>query len=258
MKRVLYCITAALMTVAVACADEKSETPVEPVDLEFWEMADSEMSSRIMSFLYDGEADRLVVEAGVEGVTSTTPVSDILLTDYDYVGYTERIYTMPVGGIYIAAVDRANVEKFDEYMKLPNVQGYFSELTGGNIKLAWSYKNTCNELGDGTYTLYALKGRDGLNPALDGSGIISAEANAGMWGGYEVLIVMNDESAHLWANLTGANIGKPIAIVVNGKVYSAPYVQARIEGGKLSISGDFTQEEAEEFARAIMAKEKTE
>lgn len=258
MKRVLYCITAALMTVAVACADEKSETPVEPIDLEFWEVADSEMSSRIMSFLYDGEADRLVVEAGVEGVTSTTPVSDILLTDYDYVGYTGQIHTMRVNGMYVAAVDKENMATLDEYMQLPNVQAAFSELTDGSIKLAWSYKNTCDEQGDGTYTLYALKGRDGLNPALDGSGIISAEANAGMWGGYEVLIVMNDESAHLWANLTGANIGKPIAIVVNGEVYSAPYVQARIEGGKLSISGDFTQEEAEEFARAIMAKEKTE
>lgn len=258
MKRVLYCITAALMTVAVACAYEKRETPVEPVDLEFWEVADNEMSSRIVSFLYDGEADRLVVEAGVEGVASTTPVSDILLTEYDYVGYTGQIHTMRVNGMYVAAVDKENMATLDEYLQLPNVQAAFSELTDGSIKLAWSYKNTCDEQGDGTYTLYALKGRDGLNPALDGSGIISAEANAGMWGGYEVLIVMNDESAHLWANLTGANIGKPIAIVVNDMVYSAPYVQARIEGGKLSIGGDFTQEEAEEFARAIMAKEETE
>lgn len=258
MKRVLYCITAALMTVAVACADEKSETPVEPVDLEFWEVADNEMSSRIMSFLYDGEADRLVVEAGVECVTSTTPVSDILLTDYGYVGYTGQIHTMRVNGMYVAAVDKENMATLDEYLQLPNVQAAFSELTDGSIKLAWSYKNTYNEQGDGTYTLYALKGRDGLNPAMDDSGILGAEANAGMWGGYEVLIVMNDESAHLWANLTGANIGKPIAIVVNGKVYSAPYVQSRIDGGKLSIGGDFTQEEAEEFARAIMAKEETE
>lgn len=255
MKRLIYLFsTMVLAAIVVSCAFFEEDKPVEPVDLEFWEVADNEMSSRIVSFLYDGEADRLVVEAGVEGVASTTPVSDILLTDYDYMGYTGQIHTMCVNGMYIAAVDKENMATLDEYLQLPNVQAAFSELTDGSIKLAWSHKNTYDEQGDGTYTLYALKGRDGLNPAMDDSGILRAEAKANMWGGYEVSIVMNGESAHLWANLTGANIGKPIAIVVNGEVYSAPSVQDRIEGGRLSISGDFTQEEAEELARAIMAK----
>ena len=83
--------------------------------------------------------------------------------------------------MYVAAVDKENMATLDEYLQLPNVQVAFSELTDGSIKLAWSHKNTYDEQGDGTYTLYALKGRDGLNPAMDDSGILRAEAKASMW-----------------------------------------------------------------------------
>ena len=61
----------------------------------------------------------------------------------------------------------------------------------------------------------------------------------------EVSMAMNGEGAGIWARLTGDNIGKHIAIVLDGMVYSYPRVNGKIEGGNSSITGDFTIEEAD-------------
>jgi len=62
---------------------------------------------------------------------------------------------------------------------------------------------------------------------------------------------MSDRGAHQWANITGNNIGRAIAIVLDDKVYSAPRVNNRIEGGSSQITGDFTPEEANDLANVL-------
>ena len=62
---------------------------------------------------------------------------------------------------------------------------------------------------------------------------------------------MNAEGAKTWARLTKANIGKSIAIVLDGFVYSYPTVQTEIRGGQSSITGNFTPEEAKDLATIL-------
>jgi SecD/SecF fusion protein len=62
---------------------------------------------------------------------------------------------------------------------------------------------------------------------------------------------MTSDGASQWAQLTGQNVGKPIAIVLDGFVYSAPNVQNKIEGGSSVITGNFTIQEAQDLANVL-------
>jgi SecD/SecF fusion protein len=69
----------------------------------------------------------------------------------------------------------------------------------------------------------------------------------------EVTMSMNGTGARIWKNLTGANVGRRIAIVLDGYVYSAPVINGEIAGGRSSISGSFTVEEAKDLANVLKA-----
>ena len=62
---------------------------------------------------------------------------------------------------------------------------------------------------------------------------------------------MNAEGANIWARMTGDNVGKQIAIVLDGMVYSYPNVQNAITGGNSSITGHFSQEEATDLVNVL-------
>jgi len=62
---------------------------------------------------------------------------------------------------------------------------------------------------------------------------------------------MNSEGARRWAELTKANVGKAIAIVLDGVVYSAPRVNGEISGGQSAISGNFTIEDTKDLANTL-------
>ncbi len=102
------------------------------------------------------------------------------------------------------------------------------------------------------FELYAIRSSrpDGRAP-LEGDVVTSARAATGQKGGYEIDMAMNNVGASTWARLTGANIGRQIAIVLDGMVYSAPNVNDKISGGRSSISGNFTPEEAKDLANIL-------
>ena len=76
----------------------------------------------------------------------------------------------------------------------------------------------------------------------------NARADQGQQGSaWEVSMTMNSSGASRWATITGAEIGKSIAILLDGYVYSAPTVNDRIEGGRSSITGNFTPQEAQDL-----------
>lgn len=95
--------------------------------------------------------------------------------------------------------------------------------------------------------LIALKGE----PVLEGDVVTSATSEYDNMQGNVVSMRMSDKGAHQWANITGNNLGRAIAIVLDGKVYSAPRVNSRIEGGSSQITGDFTPEEANDLANVL-------
>ncbi len=118
-----------------------------------------------------------------------------------------------------------------------------------NIKFAWEYK-AIGENGVAVI-MHALKtGRDG-GASLTGDKVVDARRDISQTGQVEVSMTMNGEGAKIWKNLTKANIGHSIAIVLDDVVYSSPNVQNEIPNGRSSITGSYTQEEAGDLANIL-------
>lgn len=105
------------------------------------------------------------------------------------------------------------------------------------------------------YELYAIRTNRSMKPDLSGDVVTSSKADVdhNRIGSAEpqVSMSMNQEGAQIWARLTKESIGRSIAIVLDGVVYSAPNVNNEITGGQSSISGNFTIEEANDLANVL-------
>ena len=159
------------------------------------------------------------------------------------VDMTGRAYRGPVVGHAMTY----DMETIDEYLAMPQVKAVLNP----DIRFMWSAKSV-DEAGT-IYELYAIKadGRDGKAP-LDGGAVVDASPQYAQTGGAaEVDMVMNTNGANVWARLTKANIGKSVAIVLDGVVYSAPTVQNEITGGRSAITGNFTISEATDLANVL-------
>jgi len=121
-----------------------------------------------------------------------------------------------------------------------------------DFQFAWSAKPVQYQEGS-YYILYALK----KQPELTGDVIVDARAqtdqSAGGFGAAVVTMEMNSEGAREWARITGANVGKQIAIVLDNVVYSAPNVKQKIIGGNSEISGMDNMEEARRLEIVLKA-----
>ena len=146
------------------------------------------------------------------------------------------------------AIDTATVNR---YLAMPQV----AEIFPREFKGMWSVKPTEYVAGDNVYELVAIKAssRDGKAP-LDGSVVTDARVDydsrrgAGTPG---VSMTMNAEGANTWARITKDNIGRQVAIVLDGTVYSYPTVQTEITGGSSSITGNFSVEEATDLTNVL-------
>ena len=116
------------------------------------------------------------------------------------------------------------------------------QVLPSDLKLLWSAKPADGIQAKNIFELHALKvtTTNGRAP-LEGDVITDAKDEFNQLTGQpEVSMTMNSEGARKWAELTKANVGKAIAIVLDGVVYSAPRVNGEISGGQSSISGNFT------------------
>jgi SecD/SecF fusion protein len=134
-----------------------------------------------------------------------------------------------------------------------------------NLKLRWSVKPNTVTFQDtvsgkqreiDTYQLIALKSNNG-KASLDGSCVVNASSDYDQLQGNVVSMTMNSEGAREWARLTQANIGHPIAIVLDEQVYSYPNIRTAIEGGRSQITGDFSVEEAQDLANVLKSGKMT-
>lgn len=124
------------------------------------------------------------------------------------------------------------------------------DLYPTDLKFAWGFKAVDDK--ETAYQLFSLRGEGSKRgPALDGDAVVSAKADQSPQQGWGVSMQMNSTGAKRWASITGSEIGKSIAIVLDGYVYSAPRVDARIEGGNSSISGQFSVDEAKDLENVL-------
>ena len=151
------------------------------------------------------------------------------------------------GGAAIGAAYKADMETVNAYLSNPAVLEKFP----ADIMFKWGVKG--DDKIDGRYYLYAIKVAtpDGKAP-LDGSVVTDARERYSERGAAaEVEMTMNGEGTREWGRLTGENIGKCVAIVLDGYVYSAPRVQTKIDKGTSQITGDFTIQEAKDLANVL-------
>jgi SecD/SecF fusion protein len=173
------------------------------------------------------------------------------LTDYLFPNYTQtgKEADGPVVG-RAAAKDTARINY------LINV-AYKRGILPGSVLLKWTNKpNKYFQYStkETILELVALKDKSSKGlPPLDGSAISNAGQDYDQKGEVVVSMSMNSEGARTWKNLTGQNIGKSIAILLDGMVYSYPTVNQEIPTGNSQISGNFTINEAMDLANVLKA-----
>ena len=148
---------------------------------------------------------------------------------------------------FAAAADTAQVNK---YLNMPEIQAIFP----AEFRPMWSVQPSEYMQSDNIYELVAIKAtsRDGKAP-LDGGVVTDAHVDYDQrrGGNPGVSMTMNAEGANVWARLTKENIGRQVAIVLDGTVYSYPTVQTEITGGSSSITGNFTIDEATDLTNVL-------
>lgn len=152
----------------------------------------------------------------------------------------------PLPGSVIGYSHLSDTAQVMDYLNMEQIRSLFPR----DIRFYWNAFPMSGVESDGIYELHAIKitTRDN-RPPLYGDVITSAGVSYEREGLSPVVdMSMNTEGSHVWARLTGSNIGRCIAIVLDGYVISAPTVSTDIKGGSSEITGDFTNEEAEVLA----------
>ncbi len=229
---------------AGSLADTVSQTDAKPIQTADATIAEPEVEEGA-SLLKELDSltsqDRPVAEA--EDNSSLNAQHPLFAKLQPYVDSQGQLGPGPIVGRALS-FDTAAV---NHYLDLPQVK----VLLPRDVKLLWGIK--ASDPGETVFELYAIKAntRDGKAP-LDGGVVTEAREEYSQHGASaEVSMVMNAVGTRTWARLTADNVGRSVAIVLDGYVYSAPRVNQAIEGGRSSITGNFTIQEAKDLANVL-------
>lgn len=148
----------------------------------------------------------------------------------------------------IANVELKDTALANKYLNLDVVKSNFP----GNIKFMYGPEQKNEKTGQRYLELYAIKTIPGSDKArLEGEGVEDSKQDFDERGRPAIKMQMTPAGSRTWAKLTADNVGRPIAIVLDNVVYSAPNVNQAIEGGNSEISGNFTVQEAQDLASIL-------
>ena len=140
----------------------------------------------------------------------------------------------PYADAYVSQDDR---NKIEYWLSLPEVQ----KVIPDNVEFVFSAKPMTSEDGKKIFVLYLVN----KTPELTGGVITDAQANLDPSTSTPIVnMEMNSEGATEWARITGANVNKRIAIMLDGVVFTAPNVKGKIPGGRSQIEGSENLDEA--------------
>jgi SecD/SecF fusion protein len=244
-------------------------------NLEFWETYDN---SEVLQYLV--QANQKIAEIQsvktqintpkAEGTTSSTTTSNSLLNELDKSAKADSVTAknadaknqnplflilqpsvnqqgQPYPGAMVGTAQWKDTAAVNNYLRMDQVKA----LMPRNLTFKWTAKAVDKE--EKYYRLIAIKvtGRDGRAP-LEGDVIVDARQDYADGGSRpEVSMTMNSTGAKVWARLTKDNVGKSIAIVLDGYVRSYPNVNQEITGGRSSITGLESVEEAKDLANIL-------
>ena len=152
---------------------------------------------------------------------------------------------------YLGFVSTSDTSLFNEYLNIENVRSQFPS----NMKIAYGVpeKNDKGVKSD-VLPVYALKFVEGIEKAkLEGDGVQQATQDFDDRGRAAIKMLMTKQGERIWSEMTTENVGKPIAIVLDNIVYSAPNVINPITSGTSEISGNFSVEEAQDLANILQS-----
>ncbi|MCB0769909.1 MAG: protein translocase subunit SecD [Flavobacteriales bacterium] len=264
-------VKAALVTRGVAAErlDAEGYGPQHPVasnDTEEGRAQNRRMALRVASNGVDTAAlavDTTKVEPDTTAAATQTP-EEFAKENPLFAVLTPSLVQSQGGGFNLAkgavvgTARLADTAQVNRYLAMPEVL----KMLPADLKLAWGAKPEVRELQDGgsvaLLNLFALEVPKGGKPKLDGSSIINAAQDFDMKGDVEVIMQMDPEGAQTWKVMTGDNVGRSVAIVMDELVYSAPTVISEIAGGRSSISmggGDLNKQiqEADDLANILKA-----
>ena len=148
----------------------------------------------------------------------------------------------------IANVELKDTALANEYLNMDVVKNNFPS----NIKFLYGLQQKNEKSGQRYFELYAIKTIPGTDKArLEGEGVEDSKADYDERGRPAIKMQMTPTGSRTWAKLTTDNVNRPIAIVLDDIVYSAPNVNGPIEGGNSEISGNFSVEEAQDLASIL-------
>ena len=223
--------------------------------LEFWETYNF---GEIEMYLNEANATLEQLLAAEEEVAAAPASNDVLENELQQAAAEnatkKSLFTVlqPAGMRENACIGFAHYSDtalVNKYFAMPQIKGLFPP----EFRAMWTVKPS-QYFGDGNvFELVAIKVATSDGKAkIDGDEVTDARVQYGNTGGNpEVSMSMNAEGANVWARLTKENIGKQVAIVLDGMVYSYPTVQSEIAGGSSQITGNFTLEEAEDLANVL-------
>jgi len=172
------------------------------------------------------------------------PLLEILAPAYDQ---KNGAYPGPVVG----SAQLKDTARINEYLNLPEIRETFPT----DLRFAWAVKPQTGTNGQDYYQLVALRAERDGRAAMQGDVIVDASKRYNQMSGSspEISMEMNTEGATNWKRITGSNIGRSIAIVLDGYVYTFPTVQDEIAGGSSSITGSFSNKEADDIVNVLKA-----
>jgi len=170
-------------------------------------------------------------------------------TSKDYKARAFYSYLVPLRGNTMG-VEEGNMAAVDAILKRPDVQG---ALRAVESDLLWGRHGVDVGGGKKIRTLFVVKRRAEMKGDIVADAIPEL-GQGGMKGGdAEVTLKLKGRGPKEFARITGANIGRQLAIVLDGSVYSAPVIQGRITGGTASITGMQGIDEARQLAIVLRA-----
>ncbi len=226
--------------------DEKEGTePTEKTEEETVENVDSETAPDDET---DDAFDLSAEVSGDTGVQDTAVDTEELDFDSELGEFTALLSNFR--GDY--AVSTANLKAVRAILSDPEI----TRIIPGDVQFIWSAKPEVVGTGEEYYLLYTVKS----NPELTGSGLEDASVdisqgynNPGTAGQSIVSLTLNRAGARKFSRVTGANIGKRLAIVLDDRVYMAPAIRSKIPNGRAIIEGSGSVDEANDIAIVLRA-----
>ena len=152
---------------------------------------------------------------------------------------------------FVAAIGRVALQDTAVFFEFLNNEVVKNNLPA-DCKFLFGVQEKADKGNQRFYPLYAVKTISGTDRApLEGDGVEEASQAYDEMGRPSIKMQMTPVGTKTWARLTAKNKGRPIAIVLDDIVYSAPNVIDAIEGGNSEISGSFSVEEAQDLANTL-------